>query len=228
MTTSLDIPLGKGGELGTFGFDTFFEWYAAQKQLTGSGANIQEIDYTLRYSYEFKPIATKATVGWTAFVYPNVRGVGDNDRTFEVFFSFEHNDAWMWRWLGYQGDDPILNPSLFVAYDYKIANGVWIELGVNHPFALTEDLTFTPGMLLAIDAGWLGPTLGTDDHDTRFAYTQLGMDLTYDLTKALHLPDWAGSVALSGQLYFNCTTDSAAKTGIQDEFWGGMAVSWSW
>lgn len=225
MTTSLEVPLGKYGSIG---FDTFFEWYADQKKLTGDGANIQEIDYTVWWSYEFEPIGTTFTTGWTEFILPNLVGVSDNDQTHEWFVSIDHNDAWMWRWAGYQGEDGVLNPTLFAAYDWHIAGGVWIELGISHEFPITDELTATPGINFAIDAGYLGPLLGTDDHDFRYARTQFVLDLTYDLTEVLGLPEWAGEVAISGQLYFDLPTDSTEQTGLQDEFWGGMALTWSW
>ncbi len=38
MTTSIDVPLGKDGKFGNFGFDTFFEWFAEQKSLNGNGS----------------------------------------------------------------------------------------------------------------------------------------------------------------------------------------------
>jgi len=228
MTTTLDIPLGKKGEFGTFGFDTFFEWYAAQKELTGSGANIQEIDYTLRWGYHLAPLATTATFGWTDYTYQHVRE-GDPDRTNEAFVKLEHNDAWMWRPLGYRGDTGVLNPYLLVALDLDVSRGVWLELGIDHEFELVRNLTLTPSMVFAVDGGYTGPLLRrTRDHDTGYAYTQVGMDVTYDLTEVLRLPAWAGSVKVSGLLYYTNATDSFVAKGGHDEFWGGMSVGWTW
>lgn len=221
LATSLDVPLGK---FGTIGFDTFFEWYADQEKITGDGANIQEIDYTIRWSYDLDRIATTFTTGWTEFVFPNVSGVSDNDRTHEWFVLLEHNDAWLWRWAGYNGDDGVLNPALFVAYDWHIAGGVWIELSLSHPFAVAEHLTLTPGVNLGVDAGYLGPLLGTDDHDFRYARTQFCLDLT----EALGLGEKAGAVSISGQIYYDLPTSSTRQTGLSDELWGGLTLSWSW
>jgi hypothetical protein len=228
MTTSLDIPLGKGGEYGTFGFDTFFEWFAGQKHINGSGQNIQEVDYTLRYSYDVAAINTVATIGWTEFTFPNVTGVGDDDRTHEMFLKLAHNDASWWRWMGYQGDDGILNPTFFIAYDWHMARGTWMEFSLSHPFEIAKNLTFTPSVTFAIDAGYLGTLLKTDDHDFRYAYTQFGGDLTYDATELLHLPAWAGTVTVGGQLFYTVPTESARHTGLDNEFWGGMNVGWNW
>ncbi len=63
---------------------------------------------------------------------------------------------------------------------------------------------------------------------TRLAYSQIGLEASYDLTPVLHLPDWAGSVTLSSFLYYNDalgTTES--DDSIQDEFFGGMSLGWS-
>lgn len=229
LVTTMGVPLGEGGKYGTVGFDTFFEWYADQEKINPTTSdNTQEIDYTIWWSYDLERIATTATLGWTMFVFPNVQGVGDNDRTHEWFVRLEHNDAWMWRSVGYEGEDGILNPSFFLAHDMQLARGAWMEFGINHPFALTDNLVLTPSAIFAIDGSYLGPLLGTDDHDFRYAYTQLGLDLTYDMTSLLHLPEWAGTVAISGMLFYTCPTESAEHTGLEDQFWGGMALSWAW
>ncbi len=84
----------------------------------GTGHDLQEIDYGLRYSYNFEPIKTKATVGWTEFTYPHI--LSPHDRTNEWWFRFDHNDAWMWRWTGYKGDDGILNPEFLLCPGYGL------------------------------------------------------------------------------------------------------------
>jgi hypothetical protein len=229
MTTSLGIPIGQGGKYGTFGFDTFFEWYEAQKALNSEtgGQNLQEVDYTLRWSYQLEPIATKLTLGWTDYTFPNANAV----RTNEAFVKFEHNDAWLWRGLGYKGEEGILNPSLFFAQDVRVSDGYWVELGINHPFKLSKNLTLTPKMTFALDGGYLDPLLhgGEGQRSLEYAYTQYGVDTTYDLTEVLHLPAWAGTVFISGQLYYNQASDVEKRMGlIKDEFYGGMALGWSW
>ncbi len=209
-----------------FGFDTFFEWYAAQDQLTPDdpGANLQEVDYSLRWGYLLEPIQTAFTLGWTAYTFPR----STDDYTHEWFLKLEHNDAWAWRWLGYQGEDGILNPSFFLAHDMKAATGVWMELAISHPFEVARDLTVTPQVIGAIDCGYLQPLLGVEGSDFRYAYTQLGLEIAYDMTRLLHLPDWAGSVTIAGLLFYNCPTETLREEGLNDEFFGGMSLGWSW
>jgi len=231
MTTALDVPLGKDGKLGTFGFDTFFEWYGGQEALNGNGTNFQEVDFTLRYSYAFDPIKTKATVGWTDYTFPHVTGVGDKDRTNEWFIRLDHNDAWLWRWAGYKGEDGILNPYVLFAQDTGYILGQWYEIGVSHPFAVCKNLTWTPKVTFAFDGGYLEPAwnLGHGRGDFDYAYTQYGMELKYDLTELLHLPPAAGSVFVSGQLFFNdAYAVQEGRHAIQDQLFGGLSVGWTW
>ena len=232
LTVSLDVPLGPDARYGTVGFDAWFEWYAAQHEISGDGANIQEIDYTVRWSYDVEPIASTVTLGVIVYTFPNLDGGGthNNDRTQEWYVSLEHNDAWLWRWAGYQGDGGVLNPSLSVYHDLHLSRGVWIELGISHDFEIVRNVTLAPSVLFAIDGGYLGPLLKSDDHDFRYAYTQFGIDVAYDMTELLHLPDWAGSVTLSGGLSYTLSTSAVRHNDVidGDELWGGMTVAWSW
>jgi hypothetical protein len=229
MTTSAGVPLGPGGKYGTFGFDTFFEWYEAQKELNPEkgGQNLQEVDYTLRWSYTFDPVHTTMTLGWTDYTFPHANAV----RTNEAFVKFEHNDAWMWRGLGYEGDKGILNPSFFFAQDCRVSDGYWVELGFSHPFDVCKNLTVTPKITLALDGGYLQPllTYGEGQKSLEYAYTQFGLDTTYTLNELLHIPDKAGTVFVSGQLYYNEASKVERRQGIlDDQFYGGMALGWSW
>ena len=99
-----------------------------------------------------------------------------------------------------------------------------------HDFDLFENFTLTPEMIFAVDHRWLDTILGTgQDGSTRFAYIQYGLTAAYDLTPVLHLQDWAGSVTLAGFLYFSDALGNPEDNGkIQDEFYGGMSIGWSW
>jgi hypothetical protein len=228
---SLDLaPLwgGQAGQCGELGLGVWFEWYGDQDKISGDGANIQEIDWTVSYTYSVEPLATDITIGWIDYVLPNLAGPGD--RTHEWFLSFAHNDAWAWRWLGYEGEDGILNPTFDFYHDLESFGGTWMDLGISHGFDVVDNLTVTPGYTLHIDGGWAGPAAGLrDDHDTRILGMTWGLDLTYDLTELFQLPDWAGSMSISGFLnYFNPTSRIRSTLGLQDEFWGGMTLAWSW
>jgi hypothetical protein len=239
-TISLDLaPLwGRPkGEYGEIGFDGWFEWFSGQKAINPTtGENIQEIDYTVWYQYTVEKLATDVKLGWVDYTYPNVVDVGDDDRTNEWFICLTNNDAWAWRGLGYQGKEGILNPCLSFYQDMHTNRGCWADLGINHPFEIIKNLTFTPSYTLSIDFGWMGALAkdlhGCDNHDTRIAGMTYGMDLTYDLTELLHLPVQAGKIAISGFLNWWDPTQQIRHYGpllnTQDELYGGMKLTWSW
>lgn len=241
MTTAFTYDAGRWGQ---FGFDTFFEWYADQEKLNpfGGGQNLQEVDYALRWTYPFEAIATDLTLGYTFYTFRNLGkllrqdgAVGNNNdnRTHEWWFRLNHNDAWAWKWLLPDNENGILNPYFLLAQDLGVGAGaVWMELGVNHPFTIpgVDNLTITPSYTITADCGYLRRLRGLPHHDyLRLAYEQWGLNVTYDLTPVLRLPKWAGTVSISGLLYFNNALGTAAHDGtINDEFWGGMALNWGW
>ena len=241
MTTFLSWDTGTWG---TLGFDTFFEWYADQEKLNpyGGAANIQEIDYTLRWTYGVEPIDTDVTLGYTFYTFPNLanllrkdrlRGNDNDDRTSEWWFRLNHNDAWAWKWLFPDNEDGVLNPYFLFAQDVGIGAGaVWMETGISHPFTIpgVDNLTITPAYTITADGGYLARLRGSSHNDyLRLAYDQLALNTTYDLTPVLHLPKWAGTVSISGLLYFNNALGTAEDDGtINDEFFGGMSVNWAW
>lgn len=240
LGTSIGLDLaplwgGKAGQAGSISLDTWFEWYGDQDKINPiEDSNNQEIDYSAYYSYSIEPIATDLSIGWIHYYFPNLRGVHNDDRTNEWFFSLEHNDAWAWRWLGYKGEDGILNPTFAFYHDTHISGGVWMDLGISHGFEFEAipNLTVTPSYLLHIDGGYLGPLLRVDDHDTRIAGMTYGIDMTYDLTELLQLPPWAGTMAVSGFLnYFDPTSavrSTSHNVDLEDELYGGMRLAWSW
>ena len=232
LTVSLAWDMG---DYGTIGFDTWFEWFAGQKKIDPDrgGQNLQEVDYTIWWSYSIEPIATDLTLGYTFFQFPNLahtlrqdgaRGNNNDDRTHEYWFSLEHNDAWMWKPLFPDNEEGILNPSFFFAHDVGAIPGAWMEFGLSHGFAVpgVDNLTITPAWTLCVDG----------DYWTRgfkLAGDQWSLAAEYDLTPVLQLPDWAGSISITGELYFfNAFGNMEDSHTIQDEFWGGLTVNWAW
>lgn len=235
ITTALTFDLAGmlGKERGSYGsihFDTFFEWYAAQKTLNpdGGGQNLQEIDYTIGYSYEFTRIATTARANYTFMRYPND---GFYNST-EVYFEIEHNDAWLWKWMLPENEDGVLNPWVSYAYDWDAAQrGSWLEFGVYHDFQVAPHVTLTPSFTVAADWGYLDGSLdtGREGKSGQIACLQYGLAVGYDITELIGLDKWGyGSVLLSGFLYYNNVPQRIGEQGLAaDEFWGGMSIGWS-
>ncbi|MCH8967222.1 MAG: hypothetical protein IID43_06050, partial [Planctomycetes bacterium] len=65
LSIDLDLDLaslwgGAPGSLGSLAFSTWFEWYADQEILNpaAGGNNLQEVDYTIAWSYDVEEIAS--------------------------------------------------------------------------------------------------------------------------------------------------------------------------
>ncbi|NLX13540.1 MAG: hypothetical protein GXY44_07805 [Phycisphaerales bacterium] len=229
LTVSLDWDTGKWG---TFGFDTWFEWYAGQKMIDPDrgGQNLQEVDYTIRWTYPLEFIATDLTLGYTFYVFPNLahtlrqdraKGNNNDDRTHEYWFSLEHNDAWMWKGLFPENTDGVLNPSFLFAHDVGSILGVWMEFGLSHGFEVPgiEHLTVTPVWTVAAQCDyWKRGFFLVGD--------TWSLTVEYDLAGALKLPKWVGSLTLAGELYYFNAWGNFRGPDTGDEFWGGMTVNW--
>jgi len=216
LVTSLELEFG---DFGAIGFDTFFEWFAAQEQINGEGQNLQELDYTIYWSYGIEPIATDLTLGVTFYTFPNDKPIN----SFEYFVKLAHNDAWMWKCLFPDNEEGVLNPTFYLAHDVDAIGGVWMEFSLSHSFEVVENLTITPGWMVAVDGCYL------EDRTFRFAGGQWSLVTEYDLGLLLCLPSWAGDLTIAGELYFNNAWGTAERSDvIHDEFWGGMTVTWNW
>jgi hypothetical protein len=223
------------GDWGTFGFDAWFEWFGGQKKIdpVRGGQNLQEVDYVVWWSYFLEDIETDFTLGYTYYLFPNLSytlnqdgapGNNNDDRTMEWWFSLEHNDAWMWKWLWPENEEGVLNPSFMLAHDVGEILGVWMEFGISHDFTIpnVENLTITPGWMVAGDCNYWAEGF-------QLAGEQVSLVTAYDLTPVLKLPDWAGTLTVTGDLYFwDAWGDMEDNDVMQDEFWGGVTVNWSW
>ncbi len=223
------------GDFGRIGYSTWFEWYAAQKQLNPDfgGQNCQEVDYTVYYAYTVEQITTDVTLGMNFYEYLNLArelesdkdpGNNNDDRSVDIYLTLEHDDAWMWKWLLPNNEEGVLNPSFLIAQDVGSITGTWMEWGISHDFAIPgiDNLTITPGYkLLAQCNYWLPGFFLAGD--------VWSLSTTYDLTPVLKLPEWAGTVTVGGELYFYNAYGQLESTGTTDDhFWGGMTVNWSW
>ncbi|UCD28793.1 MAG: hypothetical protein JSV03_17230 [Planctomycetota bacterium] len=240
VDVALDLSILGLGDLGTIGYNTWFEWYAAQKKLNPErgGQNLQEVDYTIYYHKSIDPIATDLTLSVVFIQLPNtahtlrqdrLRGNNNDDRTVDYRILLEHNDAWMWKWLFPDNKDGILNPSFFLAHDFGAILGVWMEFGISHEFAIPgiDNLTITPGYKLMAQCDYW-------KHGFFLAGDQWSLAANYDLTQILRLPPSAGQIIIGGELYFFNAfgnfegPDFNGQIRSQDEFWGGLTVNWSW
>jgi hypothetical protein len=224
-----------GLNAGRVGVSFWFEWFAGQDQLTGDGGSLQEVDYTVYWSFDLDQIATTVELGYIAYDFPQASG--DAACTHELYLLLSLDDSKL-----FGTERPVLNPYFYYGIDVDDGDlGSWMELGVSHDFAFGEmagleqtpvlkDLTFTPSFVMGIDHRYLHhfALLGdpaAEGPGTQIATLTYGGELAYDLGGALGMPERYGSVALSGFLYYN---QALRDELISDEFWGGFQVAYAW
>ena len=178
-------------------------------------------------------------------------GVADADTTQELYLTLSWDDSPLWRALGLNVTAPILNPYYTVAWDLDLAKGgSYHEFGLSHEFSLSalgymlKDVTVTPSWSMAWDHNWLN-TFTLDTHSDGTAGFGTGnegrgvasngshlMNITYglvvsfDLKSALNLPDkYCGGLYVNG--FFNYS-HALANHFLDDNFWGGLSVSFEW
>lgn len=227
LTVGAEVELGKFGNVG---FSTWFEWYAAQEKLTPDyGGNNQETDYTVYYNYTFEDLGMTAEVGWLAYTLPPIGGDAHTD--YELYGKLSFDDS---KWFGTK--EAIFNP--YVAYYHNLdlgKNTSYWEAGVSHDFALAElgccdtpilkDMTITPSAVLGAQHRWY-EALGLDDKpSTGLTNVTYGLAFNYDLSGALGMPEQYGSISLGTFLNYSQAIDDEV---LNDEFFGGVSVSYAW
>jgi hypothetical protein len=225
------------GDFGKIDFSVWFEWYGANDKVGSPGdGNLQEVDYTFAWTYDLSKLCPKVpvelTLGWIGYDFPQI--ADDAGFTNEYFIGLALDDQKLFgeNWFS-------LSPTLTYYQDLDdvgcFGQGSWLEFGISHEFALADcpklgsvpiikDLTVTPSFTLNMDIGYLGS-------GTRVATNQYGLDVGYDVGKALGLPEQYGSVSVTGFMnYSDAVTDGATNFGpnLNDEFWGGFSVGWEW
>lgn len=214
-----------GMNIGNFGVSFWGEWYGDQVSALnvppGSGGSLQEVDYTLYWNYEIPQFYTTFELGWIAYTFPQLSG--DAYYTNEWYVKLDFNDSVL-----FGTEKPVLNPYVAYYLDVDDVDGGWLELGISHDFPLAQmgmenasvlkDITVTPSLVVGIDDGQMGKSM-------RLANMQYGIDIGYDVSSALGIPEEYGSVSLTGFIYFS---DAIFNAAISDELWGGITFGYGW
>lgn len=210
------------GNWGEFSGSVWFEWFPGQRAMDpDSNGHLQEVDYTLSWSYNVEPLATIVELGWIGYQFPQASD--DGRFTHEWYVSLAFDDSKL-----FGTKEPILNP--YVAYyrDMDDLHGGWLEFGISHDFVLAnyncsrtpilKDITVTPSFVMGVDQGQVSSS-------TRMANLQYGLDVAYDLSAALGMDEKYGSFTLTGFLRFS---DAVYNEALDDQFWGGVSIGYQW
>lgn len=220
VSASLDLK-----KFGTVGVSAWWEWYGGQKAMApGSDTHLQEVDYAVNWSYDIKDAGVEVELGWIAYTFPNVGN--DGYSSYEVYGKLSFDDG---KWFGL--DEGILNPYIAYYYDVDVVEAGWLEVGVSHEFKLSDDkpvlkdLTVTPSVVLGVDNRYWDKAGGTNHKSTKLGAILYGMEVSYDLSGALDVPEKYGSLNLTGFVNFS---DAIREELLNDEFYGGIKIAYEW
>ncbi|HOD81278.1 MAG: hypothetical protein BWX88_00382 [Planctomycetes bacterium ADurb.Bin126] len=216
------------GVAGTVGGYVWFDWFAANRTLVpGTDSNLYEADYALYWRYNIEKLYTTVEIGWAAYTYPPF--TGDFHTTYELWGKLTFDDSVLFGTKG-----PVFNPYVQYWHDYDVVKGGWLELGAKHDFALAElgmgdvpvlkDITVTPSLALGMDHRYNTKALGFSPA-TRLGNIQYGLDVVYNVSQALGVHERWGVVKVGPFLRFS---QALFDEITQDEFWGGLKVSYAW
>ncbi len=228
LNVGAEIDLGNYGTIGGY---VWFEWFIAQQNLTPAyGRDIQEIDYAVYYRYVFEDPGLTAELGWLVYTLPPIGR--DQHTDYELYLKVSYDDKKL-----FGTKENVLNP--YAAYYQNIDLGAcasWWEFGISHDFAMADcglagcpvmrHVTLTPSIVYGVQHrlfGEIDPTLGTKA--TSAVNVLFGLEIAYDLGAALGLPEEYGALTVSGLLFYSQALD---HTLVNDEFFGGMKISYGW
>lgn len=220
------------GNFGKIGFVSWFEWFAGQDQIQSGDSckDLQEVDYTLYWNYTIAPLGTTVETGWIAYTFPPYSGDAHTD--YEWYVKLSQDDS---KWFG--TEKPVLNPYIAYYYDLDLAeNAGWAEVGVSHTFALADlgmsdtpflkNVSVTPSLVMGVDHRYYGGLgLAGADKTTRLANLNYGLAVAYDLFGALNVDPKYGTMSVGTFVNFSQALEDGP---INDEFYGGLSVTYGW
>ncbi|MBT3278990.1 MAG: hypothetical protein HN909_02755 [Phycisphaerales bacterium] len=223
LNIGAELDLGQAGRLGG---SVWLEWFSAQDQLTpAGGTNLQEVDFTAYYGYTFESIGLDVELGFIYYAFPAVGSGDDGDQ--DLYLCLSYDDSRLWRALGFDCTEPVLNPSLTAYVNLDAAKGSsFYEFSLSHDFAC-GDVTITPSWAMAWDHNSMGTYTGNGSaNSSQMDYMNWGLSATIDLKSALKIPDnVCGECTVTGFMNYS---QSLNDTMLNDYFYGGVSVGMSW
>lgn len=231
--------LGKGTDLGTFSVPAWLEWYAGQQHLTPwDGSDFQEGDFMPTWTYAIPKTPLTFSFTWDGIILPRLKhlsGGGDISFGQEVWFGLALDDSAIFG-------KRILSPFMTYVLDVDDNRGSWLDLGVQHDFALGDlaclrdvpilrHTTLNARVVLGVDHRYVDKIVGNDPA-THFSTINYGLSATTDLNAVLGIPKTCGSLYVRTSLNFKEQLHDYNVAGpypvLRDELYGGVTVGYAW
>jgi hypothetical protein len=172
----------------------------------------------------------KIAVGNTFYIFPE----RDEFNTAELWARLTVDDSYFFRTR-----DPVLSPYVLAAWDYDTYNGLYLEFGVRHDFAVEDTpLTISPVASVAYVSGnkmFRRPTGHVPDPafdfaaggtDSGFQHYEVGLETTYNLNGLLNIPARYGKLDFKGYLFYTDGLNNHLRADT--ELYGGIGIGFSY
>jgi hypothetical protein len=176
-------------------------------------SRFQEIRPYAGLDWNLRPL--EITAGENSYLYPN----RTKFETSEFYGKFTFDDSVL-----FHGDQPLLSPYFYGAYDYVRNNGWYFETGIKHDFVFEDTgLTLTAYGDAAYILGYQQQFVFINNkHATGFQHYDLGLDLTYSLNDLLNFSKRYGEFDVKGYLTYSGKLNSAITAN--NVVWGGVGI----
>ena len=252
LTKTLGGHGGKGAHLANYGlgldladvsedmagtvwvkFDqVYFNSYA------GTDVSLAKTDWAVSYTNACPVMNGNWTIEYRNIAF-NEAGVlrGIDADTQELSAQFAYNDGELYKSItGEDMGNRVLYPTIKYIYDYELAQGGLLIMGVSHPFDLAEaspdldGLSLTPSLTATVDNRYYGgltdsisPAFSQGIRETtKLAYLEYGLNLGANLSKMMGIT--------SGKLMTNAGVvyDNTFEDFMDDGWWSYVGISYNW
>jgi len=179
-------------------------------------SRFQEIRPFFGLDWNVRPF--RFVIGNNTYIYPE----RDESNTGEAFAQVTFDDSFL-----FSTEQPLLSPYLYAAYDYDVNDGVYIEAGVKHDFAIEDTgITVTAIADVAYVSGIYKQFIFTSEKDNGFSHFDLGLIGTYSLNTLFNVPRRFGEWSIQGYLYYTDQLDEELLAETQ--VWGGFGIDFKY
>jgi hypothetical protein len=181
-------------------------------------SRFQEIRPSAGLEYKLRPIVLRT--GVNAYIYPERERLKPSPNTAEVFVRVTLDDTYF-----FLTDSPVLEPYVSAAYDYQVNDGWYLEAGLRHAFAFTDQgATLTPYADVAYVSHYDRTFVAVSPQDSGFQHYDVGLTADLSLNRLFALPRRYGTFELEGNLTY--TGKFSNPVLANTEVWGGGGLKY--
>lgn len=178
-------------------------------------SRFQEIRPYFGFDWDLRPLRIQA--GQISYIFPEREDFNTN----EIWASITFDDSRLWR-----SENPLFSPYVYVAYDYDLYDGLYVEAGVRHEFELEDTgvtLTAVADVAYVLNNAQFADLNAPEPGDTGFQHYDVGLTGSVSLNRVAGIPLRYGQWTLDGMLFYTDGINEDLRADTQ--VWGGVAIN---